>query len=408
MPRTTKPLTDIEIRKQKPSKKIIKLNDGKGLYLEIRPTGGNRWRLKYRFAGKEKIIDLGSYPSVSLTDAREKREAFRKMVADGTDPAAERKQEKAHDLQTFEHVAHEWHRYCAPKWTPGHAALVQNRLKNYIFPFIGQRPVADIRPAEILPALRKVEALGYLETARKIRGYLSQIFRYAAACDYCETDPAGLLAGALTPPQRGHRAAVVAPKEFAQLLRAIDEYSGSAPVRAALRLAPILFQRPGELRRMEWSELDLSAAIWSIPAEKMKMRQAHIVPLSSQALAVLREIQPLTGDYQWVFPQLSKTDRPISENALSVALKAIGYDGTLHCAHGFRASFRTLADEVLHQPIHLVEHQLGHKVRDALGRAYNRTTHLKDRVKMMQTWSDYCDELKRGGQVIPLFLAAKN
>ena len=287
-----------------------------------------------------------------------------------------------------------------PQWTTGHASLVENRLKTYIYPAVGAKPLRDIKPADLLPPLRRVEALGYLETARKIRGYISQVFRYGVACDYCDTDPASLLHGAMTPPKRSHRAAITDPAGFAQLLRAIESYVGTATTRAALRLAPLLFQRPGELRRMEWAEIDFDAGLWSLPASKMKTRQDHIVPLSKQAVAILRDLQTLTGEGQWVFPQIRKTEKPISENALSVALKAIGYDGETHTAHGFRASARTLLDEVLKVQPWLIEHQLAHAVRDANGRSYNRTSHLADRKKMMQQWADYCDQLRKGGKVI--------
>jgi len=273
-------------------------------------------------------------------------------------------------------------------------------LKTYIYPAVGAKPLRDIKPADLLPPLRRVEALGYLETARKIRGYISQVFRYGVACDYCDTDPASLLHGAMTPPKRSHRAAITDPAGFAQLLRAIESYVGTATTRAALRLAPLLFQRPGELRRMEWAEIDFDAGLWSLPASKMKTRQDHIVPLSKQAVAILRDLQTLTGEGQWVFPQIRKTEKPISENALSVALKAIGYDGETHTAHGFRASARTLLDEVLKVQPWLIEHQLAHAVRDANGRSYNRTSHLADRKKMMQQWADYCDQLRKGGKVI--------
>ncbi len=397
-------LTDTKVRNAKPKSKQIKLFDGNGLFILVSPTGGKWWRFKYRFGGKEKLLSLGTYPEVSLAQARERRDAARKQLANGIDPSQARKAIKASrakDENTFEVVAREWHSKYTPSWTPGHAKMILRRLELNIFPWLGGRPIADIKAPELLMALRRIESRGAVESAHRVKIICGQVFRYAVATGRAERDPSADLRGALPPARSKHLAAITDPEKVAGLLRAIDGYQGSFVTRCALRLAPLLFVRPGELHHMEWSEIDLDAAEWNIPAGKMKTRLSHLVPLARQAVEILREIQPLTGAGRYVFPSPRTAERPMSNNAILSALRRMGFDKDEMTGHGFRAMARTILDEVLQVPPHLIEHQLAHKVRDPLGRAYNRTKHLPERRKMMQTWADYLDGLKAGVKVIP-------
>lgn len=399
------PLTDVKARNAKPAAKQFKLFDGDGLFLLVTPGGGKWWRFKYRFEGKEKLLSLGTYPEVSLADAREKRDAARKQVAAGVDPGAVRKACKAAMVaiaeNSFEIVAREWHGKFTPTWTPGHADTIMKRMERDLFPWLGARSIGEIRAPELLAALRRVESRGALETAHRVRTIAGQVFRYAVATGRAERDPAADLRGALPPATERHHAAVTEPKEVADLLRAIDGYQGGFVVKCALRLAPLFFVRPGELRQAEWLEIDFEAEQWNIPAERMKMKQAHIVPLSEQAVNILREIKALTGASRYVFPSGRSFARPMSNNAINAALRRMGYDKEEMTGHGFRAMARTILDEVLQVRPDYIEHQLAHAVKDPNGRAYNRTAHLAERRKMMQTWADYLDGLKAGAKVLP-------
>lgn len=394
------PLTDTKARNAKPKDKQYKLFDSDGLFLLVVPSGGKWWRFKYRFDGKERLLSLGTYPEVSLAQARGRREASRKQVADGIDPSQARKALKAARLQdenTFEVVAREWHVKFSPTWTPGHAQTILSRLEKNVFPWMGKRPIIDIKPPELLMVLRRIESRGALETAHRVRAICGQVFRYAVATGRAERDPAADLRGALPPVTPNHLSAITDPKKVAGLLRAIDDYQGSLVTRCALRLAPLLFVRPGELRRMEWAEIDFDAAEWNIPADKMKTRTPHLVPLSTQALQILLELHPLTGGGRYVFPNPRTPQRPMSNNAVLAALRRMGIEKDEMTGHGFRAMARTILDEVLHVRPDYIERQLAHAVRDPHGRAYNRTTHLAERRKMMQTWADYLDGLKGDG-----------
>jgi integrase len=404
------PMTDTKARNAKPKDKQFKLFDTDGLFLLVSPAGGKWWRFKYRFGGKEKLVSLGTYPEVSLSQARERRDAARKQVADGIDPSQARKALKAaktQDAKTFEVVAREWHTKFTPSWTPGHAAMIIRRLELNVFPWIGARPIIDIKAPELLMTLRRIESRGALETAHRVKIICGQVFRYAVATGRAERDPSADLRGALPPVKPKHLAAITDPEKVAGLLRAIDDYAGSFVTKCALKLAPLLFVRPGELRQMEWSEIDLDAAEWNIPAEKMKNRQRHLVPLARQSIEILRELYPLTGTGRYVFPSARTTRRPMSNNAVLAALRRMGFEKDEMSGHGFRAMARTILDEVLRIRPDFIEHQLAHAVRDPLGRAYNRTTHLEERRKMMQTWADYLDGLKAGAKVIPLRKQAK-
>ena len=389
------PLSDTAIRKAKPADKIQRLFDGGGLYLEITPTGSKLWRQKYRHGGREKRLAHGTYPEVSLAEARARREAARKLLASGIDPGEHKKAEKAageeRAANNFEAVAREWHGKFSKGWAESHSSKIMGRLENDLFPWIGSRPVAEVKAPELLRCLRRIENRGALETAHRVLQNAGQVFRYAIATGRADRDPSADLRGALAPWKPQHYPAPTDPKAVGELLRAIEGYSGGNVVKAMLRLAPLVFVRPGELRQAEWAEIDLAAKEWNIPAHKMKMREPHLVPLSKQAIAILTDLQPLTGNRTHVFPGGHDPRKPMSENALNAALRRMGYDKTTMTAHGFRAIARTLLDEELGFRPDYIEHQLAHAVRDPNGRAYNRTSHLAERRKMMQAWADYLD-----------------
>ncbi len=391
------PLTDIKIRNVKPNKKPAKLFDGGGLFLLVTPSGGKWWRLKYRFGGREKLLSLGTYPEISLQEAREKRDQARKQLANDIDPGTNRKAVKAaqvdRDTNTFEVIAREWMDRQAASWAPSHADKIIRRLERDIFPWLGKRPIAEITAPELLKVLRRIEERGVVETAHRALQNCGQIFRYAIATGRATHDLSSDLRGALPPVKGGHFAAITDPKEVGELLRAINGYKGELITKCALRLAPLVFVRPGELRGAEWSEIDLEAATWNIAAERMKMRVPHLVPLSKQAVAILRELHPLTGAGRFVFPGARGKDRPMSDNAILAALRRMGFSKDEISGHGFRAMARTILDEVLNVRPDYIEHQLAHAVRDPNGRAYNRTAHLDERRKMMQKWADYLDEV---------------
>lgn len=400
------PLSDTTIKNAKPGAKPVKLSDEKGLFLLVSPAGGKWWRLKYRFGGKEKLLSLGTYPEVPLKDARQRRDDARKLLADGTDPGENRKAVKAAKFEraanSFEVIAREWFAKNSATWAENHGSRIIRRMERDIFPWIGSRPIADITAPKLLAVLRRIEERGAVETAHRAHQNCGQVFRYAIATGRAERDPSPDLKGALPPVKQTHRAAITDPKAIAELLRAIDGYQGPFITKCALRLAPLLFVRPGELRKAEWVEIDLDKAEWNIPAERMKMREPHLVPLSAQAVEILRELHALTGGGRYVFPGARTNGRPMSDNAVLAALRRMGFAKDEMSGHGFRAMARTILDEVLQVRPDFIEHQLAHAVRDPNGRAYNRTAHLAERRKMMQQWADYLDTLKAGAQVIPL------
>ena len=398
------PLKNTAIRNAKPGPKAQRLFDAGGLYLEVAPAGGKWWRFKYRFEGKEKRLSLGVYPEVSLAEAREKRDAARKLIAQGIDPAAVRKDQKAaaeEQADTFEAVAREWHKKFSPTWTESHASRIFRRLEKDVFPWFGSRPIREIAAPELLATLRRIEARGAVETAHRALQNCGQVFRYAVATGRADRDPSGDLRGALPPSKEKHHASLTEPKAIAALLRAIDDYQGSHVTRCALKLAPLVFVRPGELRHAEWSEIDFEAAEWRIPASKMKMREKHIVPLSLQALEVLREVQPLTCAGRYVFPSTRSAARPMSENTVTAALRRMGFGTDEMTGHGFRSMACTLLNEMgWHRDA--IERQLAHAERNAVRAAYNFAEHLPERRRMMQAWADYLDKVKAGGKVIPI------
>ncbi len=395
------PLTDVTIRTAKSREKPYKLYDGNGLLLLVNPNGSKWWRFKYRVAGREKALSLGVYPDVGLKKARSRLAEVRTLVVDGVDPAQERKKTKRELGTSVEGVAREWFA-TKTQWAESHSKKVLSRLETWVYPTLGSIPISSITPTDVLEVLRRIEKRGTVETAHRILGYCSAICRYAVATQRADRDVTVDLRGALRAPTTNHFAAIIDPVELGGLLRAIQQYQGTYPVQCALNLTPHLIVRPGELRRMEWAEIDVDERIWSLPAAKMKGRCDHLVPLSDQSLAILEELRPLTGNGQFVFPSLGTKSRPMSENTVNAALRRLGYSKEEVCAHGFRATARTLMDEVLHERVEHIEHQLGHAVRDPLGRSYNRTSFLDERRAMMTRWSSYLDSLAAGADIVPL------
>ena len=381
-----------------------KHTDGHGLYLHVKDAG-KYWRMAYRFAGKQKTLALGVYPDVSLADARQRREAARKQLAHNIDPGAakqEAKQAQAAVLaNTFEKVARDWLTKTDADRIASTTKKIDNWLTHDVFPYIGSMAISAIGPRDVLACLRHMEARGALDSVQRVKQHIGQVFRYAVATGSAERDPTPDLKGALTKAAPGHFAAITEPKQAGVMMRAIYDYSGHPQVTVALKLSAMLFVRPGELRSMEWSELDLEAAEWRIPGSKMKMKVDHLVPLSTQALALIEGMKPLTGARRYVFPSIGRSeDRPMSENTVNSALRGMGINTETHSAHGFRAMARTIMDEVLEERVDLIEHQLAHAVKDPNGRAYNRTAHLPARRAMMQRWADYLDKLRIGADVI--------
>ncbi len=386
-------LTHAAIRAAKPRATPYKVFDEHGLFLMVTPADQRYWRLKYRFEGREKLLALGVYPEVSLREARDKRDDARRLLRNHVDPGAKRRAEQSAAGDSFEAIAREWFERFSPKWAVGHSGKLIRRLELYIFPWIGSRPIAKIEAQEILACLRRIEAKGNLESAHRALQVCGRVFRYAVATGRAQRDPSGDLRGALPPADEKHLASVTDPKSFGALLRAIDSYEGSIVVRAALRLAPLVFVRPGELRAAEWTEIDLEAREWRIRAERMKMRQQHIVPLSDQAIVILRELKPLTGETLFVFPTPRSNKRPLSDNGLLAALRRMGYEQGTVTVHGFRSTASTLLNEQGWNR-DAIERQLAHGERDAVRAAYNYAEHLPERRRMMQAWADYLDKLR--------------
>lgn len=396
------PLTDTAVRNAKPGAKPIKLFDERGLFLIVTPSGGKWWRLKYRFDNKEKLLSLGVYPDVSLKAARKRRDELRTLLANGIDPGVHRKvMEAAHTdraANSFEIIAREWFAKHSPNWAPSHSDKIIKRLERDIFPWLGGRPIAEINAQEILVSLRRVEARGALETAHRAQQNCGQVFRYAVATGRALRDPCGDLRGALPPVKGEHFAAITEPAAVGELLRAIDGFRGTFIVQCALRLAPLFFVRPGELRKAEWAHVDLDNAEWRYIASKTKAE--HLVPLASQAVAILRELHAQTGHGRYVFPGRDP-QKSMSEAAVNAALRRLGYDTkTEITGHGFRAMARTILHEAIGIAPEIIEHQLAHRVPDSLGTAYNRTKFIKERCVMMQQWADYLEGLAKGGKII--------
>ena len=406
-------LTDAQCRNAtcSPEKKRARFTDAAGMYLEVSPAGSKRWFLKYTVAGVEKRLALGSYPGVTLTAARKAREAAKLNRSEGRDPVQIRKVEKLRattaDADTFKITALEWYSMKLDSWSSHYAIREKRNLEKDLFPFFAARRIADIEPIELLAAVRQVEERGALDVAHRVLTTAGQVWRYAVATGRAARDVSADIKGALKPHHGKHFAAITEPVKLGSLIRVIRGYQGGPIVRAALQLAPMLFQRPGELRAAAWAEFDLDAALWTIPAARMKRRvegkkngDPHLVPLSTQAVAILRKLQPLTGNGALLFPGERSHDRPISDNTLRAALLTLGYGPDVQSVHGFRATARTMLAEVLDFDPLVIEAQLAHAVKDANGRAYNRTTYMQHRAGMMQQWADYLDKLATGADVI--------
>jgi integrase len=401
----TNMLNDTRVRTVKACERPIKLSDSGGLYLLIQPHGSKLWRLAYRFGGKQKTLSIGIYPTVTLKQAREKRDEAKRLLAANMDPSTKRRLEKlgASTGNTFQVVAEELLMKLEREGRVEATLAKQRWLLHIAYPVIGDRPVAEVTAPEVLSVLRKVEARGRYETARRLRSTCGMVFRYAIATGRAERDPSVALRGALTAPKVIHRAAIVDPAEMGALLRAIEDYDGLPPTKAALKLAPLVFVRPGELRKAEWAEFDLEHAEWRIPAAKMKMRRLHRVPLSKQALAIIYDLRALSGGGRWLFPSVRSTSRPMSENTLNAALRRLGYSTDQMTAHGFKGMASTLLNEMGKWNPDAIERQLAHQESNDVRRAYmHGAEYWPERVKMMQTWADYLDELRGAGKVVLL------
>jgi integrase len=401
------PLSDTAIRKVKPTAKPARLFDGGGMYLQVSPAGAKLWRLKYRFDGKEKLLALGAYPGVTLFSARRKRDDARTLLAEGIDPSEQRKAAKATRTglaaNTFEVIGREWYAKTAQTLVDSTKEKLLRRLEVDVYPMIGARPIASLAAADLIKVIERIEQRGALDIAKRVHNSIGRIFRYAVGRGLVNRDPSRdiELKDILPPADVQHHASVINPKEVGGLLRAIDGFTGAFATRCALRLAALVFVRPGELRHAEWAEFDFAAAEWRIPAGKMKMKEQHIVPLSAQAIAVLLEIKPLTGGGRYVFPSERGGGRPMSENTVNAALRRMGYTKHEMTGHGFRSMASTLLHE-LGLPHAVIERQLAHGERNKVAAAYNFAEHLPKRRKMMQQWADYLGKLKTGADVIPL------
>ena len=397
-------LSDTTIRKAKPTDKPVRLSDDGGLYLLLNTNGSKWWRFDYRYAGKRKTLSMGVYPDVGLKDARERRDVARKLLANDIDPGENRKVQKSAKVEraanSFEVIAREWFAKMRPTWAASHADKIIARLENDVFPWLGGKAIAEITAPDVLSVIRRIDERGTLDTAHRAKSNISQVMRYAIATGKAERDPCPDLRGALPPLRHENFAAITDPVQVAELLRAIDGFRGTFVVKSALLLAPLLFVRPGELRKAEWAGFDFDKAEWRYLVTKTKTE--HLVPLASQSVATLKELHALTGHGRYVFPGRDP-QKPMSEAAVNAALRRMGYDTkTEITGHGFRAMARTILHEELHQKPEVIEHQLAHSVSDTLGTAYNRTKFLKERKAMMQLWADYLDKLKAGADVISL------
>jgi integrase len=405
MPKIVPPLSDIQVKAAKPKEKPYKLADGHGLYLEVTPTGSKLWRMKFRQAnGKESRLSFGSYPTVPLVQARKLRDEAREQKVSGIDPAKFKRERKratvAAAANTFEAVARQWLSNSAANRAKSTQEKNANWLEKNVFPHIGKSPISEIRSLDVLAAVRVMEARGAIASAHRVKQLCGKVFRYAVATGYCDRDVTTDLRDALAAIPKGNFAAITEPAQAGALLRSISSYIGHPYAVAALKLAPLVFVRPGELRTAEWGEIDLDTATWRIPGTKMKMKVEHVVPLSRQAVQLLREIRTVSGDGKYVFPSIRTDARCMSENTINAALRGMGYSKEVMTGHGFRAMARTIMDEVLGERVDLIEHQLAHAVKDPNGRAYNRTAHLPARRQMMQRWADYLDRIRVGAEVI--------
>ncbi len=398
-------LTEFAVRAAKPATKDTKLFDERGLYLLVCANGSKLWRLKYRFSRREKLLSLGAYPDIGLKGARNAREEARKLLATGVDPSSRRKVEKMAQTNTFETVAREWLSLQGKTLSDSTLSRERSRLERFIFPHLGGRPIAQITPAELLGVLRRIDLRGTNDSAHRTRSICSRVFRYAVATGRAERDCTADLRGALPPVTGGHFAAITEPARIGELLRAIDGYVGQPSTAYALRLAPYVFVRPGELRQATWSEFDLNGAEWRIPETRMKAGEPLLVPLSRQVLELLRRLQPITGHGRYLFPSLRSATRPISDNTVNAALRRLGYSSEEMTGHGFRSMASTALNEQGWHP-DLIELQLAHAERNKVRGAYNRAQRLAERRQMMQAWADYLDRLQANTSGHPPLAAA--
>lgn len=391
-------LNELKVKNAKPKEKLYRLFDGRGLYLEVNPAGGRYWRFKYRFNDKERRMGFGVYPDIGLADARERRDQARKLIANGVDPAEAKQAAKVSRAggDSFEAIAREWHSKNLHMWTEAHGISILRRLEQNTFPWIGAKPIKQITPPEMLSVLRRMEERGAVETAHRMRSSCGQIFRYAIATGRIESDPCRDLIGAIAPVKKRHFPTITDPTLIGGLLRAFENYEGGFATKCALKLAPMLFVRPGELRHAEWSEFDFEKAEWRIPGKKMKMRVQHIVPLPTQAIAIIKELKALTGEgaaAKYLFPSVRSYSRPMSDNTINSALRRMGFEKDLIVGHGFRAMASTLLNEQRWKP-DAIERQLAHSERNNVRAAYNYAEYLPERREMMQGWADYLDKLR--------------
>lgn len=397
-------ITETKLRSLRPRASLYRVADSNGLCIEVSPNGTKLWRYRYRFAGKATMVALGAYPNVSLSAARSKRSEARDLLVKGMNPAAHVRAQRSATAEraanSFGAVAAEWFEQNAHRLTPGTLKRDRRVVERDLAPLFGDTPVADLKASELLAALKRIQARGALETAHRARSLASKLIRYAIATGRAERNPAADLVGALPAPTKEHFASITEPVQVGDLLRAIHGYTGQPATAAALKLAPLTFVRPGELRAARWADIDLEAAEWRYTATKTKT--PHIVPLSAQAVAILQDLRPFTGNAEYVFPGVRSIRRPLSENTINAALRRLGYDSDTMTGHGFRAMARTILDEQLGYRPDFIEHQLAHAVRDPNGRAYNRTAHLAERRMMMQGWADYLDSLRAGAAVVPI------
>jgi integrase len=404
-------LTDTAIRKTKPAEKPLKLSDGNGMYLLVKPDGGRYWRMDYRHDGKRKTLAFGVYPTTTLADARQRREDARRLLAQGRDPGAERKAAKSEKAaaaaiasDTFEKVARDWMAWRDARGETAETTANKDRwrLESYLFPHIGARPITEITPLELRDVLKKIEETGKHETAHRTKTTAGQVFRWAVLEGKTHSDLTASLRGQFTTPKHTHRATITDPTRIGELLRSFDGFTGQFTTQCALKLAPLVFVRPGELRKAEWSEFDLEGAIWRIPGERMKMKAPHIVPLSTQAVAVLRELQQLTGSGHYVFPSVRTTSRSMSENTVNAALRSLGYGKEDMTGHGFRSMAASRLNE-MGWNADAIERQLAHAETNKVRAAYTHAAqYLDERTRMMQAWADYLDGLKNGAKIVPI------
>jgi len=397
-----KPLSDVFIKSLKPLEKPYRKSDGGGLFIEVTPSGSKLWRLAYRFGGKQKLLALGQYPYVSLSEARQRREEAKSDLVHGIDPSLRKKVEKHSRAETFGAIAREWFERMKATWSPGHADKTKGRLDNWLMPWLEDIPIRQVTAPLILECARRAQAAGRIESAHRTVQLAGQVIRYAIATARAESDPTPALRGALSPAPERHYPAPTTPEALAEVVKAIWSYEGSLVVKAALQTLALTFQRPGEVRQMRWDQLDLEAGEWRFTTSKTKTE--HLVPLSRQALEIIQGIRPLTGATPWVFASLTRRERPISDMTMNRALQTMGFSTKEEItSHGFRAVARTLLHEKLGFAPSVIEHQLAHKVPDPLGESYNRTRFLDERRRMMQAWADYLDRLRTGeeARVVP-------